>query len=457
MNKVINWTIAQYSRASVEGSHLIGYIGMTLIGTAIVGFFVTILPYSRSFPYSDEWHFIRPLTSYSASEFTSWLFIQHVDHRIPIQKLVYAFSSWLSGFDFRAVVGINYLIACGIAVLMMSVAKKYRGKAVFGDLFIPACALNLGHGALQWGFDFQFLSSAFFVALFLYLVITADRTGRAGFLVAALIALFASAWCGLNGMVLSSFLAMLVVGYFVVERVRKRAKRGISVYAAAVIVLLTNVLMWLNWTPSGASAAGGLSIVGVAKYMYGLSNACLVIYGRENFWAFGILIMLVLSALFFGIRSSFKDEDRGLSHVTMLGALCATLLLMVSIAAGRSSYMGWVGGADMHYGYLTVLMPITAWIIVSANVGRKAQGIIGLILVSLFAFAYLENSQWRYRNTAETRVQNLLAKQQLATSIDAQSIADKYISDYFFVDDLATRTAVAKGISLLRQHGGVED
>src|SRR5439155_26396325 len=128
-----------------------------------------------------------------------------------------------------------------------------RGQARFGDLLIPACVLSFGAGFSQWGFEFTFLSSTFFVALFLYLIVAYELDGRPILLNVALVALFLCALCGLNGMVISSILTLVFVAYFVSERLAKSARRRASVCVILTACTITNIVLWVFWHPSGAS------------------------------------------------------------------------------------------------------------------------------------------------------------------------------------------------------------
>ena len=61
--------------------------------------------YRNPFPYSDEWNFISK--AIGAEPFTwDWVWAQHSDHRIPIQKIFQITLLRLTGYDF------GFLILC---------------------------------------------------------------------------------------------------------------------------------------------------------------------------------------------------------------------------------------------------------------------------------------------------------------------------------------------------------
>jgi len=431
------------------------YLGLGLVGSAAIVFFNSILPHCRIFPYSDEWNYLQPLASASRSDFVAWLFAQHVDHRIPLQKVLQTVVLKLSGFDFRALVGVNFLVACVVAVLLMSTARKYRGRASFGDLLIPVCALSLGAGFSLWGFEFQFLSSTFFVALFLYLVVAHELNNRPFLFDLALLALFGCAWCGLNGMVISSVLTLVFAVYFVWKRLATSTPTRVSVFAILTACAGTNVLLWIFWRPSAASNLHTFSVPASAHFFYGLFNSSLIVYAFQNTeWKFCALALLLTAALWFGCRSIARKSNRPLSDMALLAVLGATIVLMLSLAVGRSNYESWAPGFEMHYGFLTIMMPIASWIIVSSNINRKAEIAAGVLLVALFARAYIVNWQWRFEYVSDSRTENRLVQREIATGGSSQDIARKYMRDFFFIDTPDTRSVVTSGIEILRQRGG---
>ena len=57
------------------------------------------------FSNTDEWNYIQAFGT--PTTLLSYLFEQHNDHRIPIQKLLQLSALYVGGFDFRMLVSIN--------------------------------------------------------------------------------------------------------------------------------------------------------------------------------------------------------------------------------------------------------------------------------------------------------------------------------------------------------------
>lgn len=449
--------MADKNKATIATSRWVTCLVLGLVGSAAVVFFTSILPFCRSFPYSDEWDYLEPLTSGSGRNFMEWLFAEHVDHRIPLQNALHAAVLKLTGFDFRSLIGVNFLVACVLVILLMNTAKNYRCHASFGDLFMPLCVLSLGAGFSAWGFEFQFLSSTFLIVLFLCLTIASEKKEQPVLFDFALASLFACSWCGLNGMVVSSLLTLIMAAYLAWERLTIPASARATAYAILTASAVTNALLWILWRPSNASNVqiNNLSVAGIARFFYGLFNSSLIVYAfRGTAWKFSILAMLLASGLWFGCRSILRKSRQPLSDVAMFGVLCATVLLMLSVAVGRSKYESWSPGLEMHYGVLTVLMPIVSWIIVSSSVNCRMSAMIGVLLVALFARAYVANWDWRFAYISDSKAENRAVQRQIALGGDTRAIAQEYMKDFFFVDNAYTRSLVASGIKILRREGG---
>lgn len=433
---------------------VIQVVGYGLVGLVSAVFFVAVLPSLRVFPYADEWHYVRPLTMGSPAEIIAWIFTQHGDHRIPLQKMIHGVILMSSGFDFRATVAFNYVVACVVSVLSMEVARIYRGRRSIGDLFIPACALSLGAGFSQWGFHLQFLSSTFFLVAFLYLFVSSERLSLPARQDLAVWSLAACAMCGMNGLVTSTVVIAILVTFYAWEIIRSKGlrRRG-ALYIALAACSALNVFLWATWTPAGASSLAP-SLEKSASFFIGLVNSSLVVYAFDHAaLKAGLLIALVAAALWAAFWKMRKGTLEA-CDVALFSVLTATLVLMLALAVGRSTYQGgWSPGLEMHYGYLTIMMPMVAWMMLP--VGARSSMVIGVALVAVFGKAYLENAHWRFGYIANSTLSTYAAQLEVAdSSIEAGIVASRNMSQFFWMDSNQTREYVITGIQLLRVHGG---
>jgi len=141
----------------------------------------------------------------------------------------------------------------------------------------------------------------------------------------------------------------------------------------------------------------------------------------------------------------------------MLGlaaGLAASLILVIAIAAGRSDYQGgWNPVLAFHYGYLTILIPLFSWIIVSVHLGPKWTAIYGTAVVLFFTLSFMANAQWRmeYIRSAEGQQQKISAELRSGTALE--SLVSERIRDFYFVDTPDVRKDVLDGIAEARRRG----
>src|SRR5262249_61399261 len=118
-----------------------------------------VFPACRPFPLSNEWTY-ADAAAYGWKQLAPWALVQHVEARPPLPKALQLAILELNGFDFRALVAANYLLAGALAAVALAVARLYRGSSHWGDLVIPAIALNPAAYAMQWGFHLYYLAPA---------------------------------------------------------------------------------------------------------------------------------------------------------------------------------------------------------------------------------------------------------------------------------------------------------
>lgn len=446
MNKVASehGLIAQIGAAKVLPWQWTGFLyirrdlwvaGAVVLTVALcVPFFAWVLATCRVFPFSDDWHYLAPMTQ---SPSIQWLFAEHNDHRIPTQKLLHLIVLTATHFDFRSLVAVNMLVAAVASLLFIGAARVYRGFGSVGDLFIPLVLLNLGTGFSQWGFEFAFLSSVLFSAAFLFFA--AKR-----WLTLAFAALFLCAWCGLNGVLIStaiSFSALLFIWW---QRVTLD-RLPISVLVATAA---TNFVLWITWVPSGASM-GRPSLSQFASFVAGMLNSSLVVYAVKDHpeWTMVILPALIvagtIAALYIAIR------ERSFPAFLMLAAVGSGWLLLIATAYGRAYTNPWYPGLEGHYGILAIILPVVAWIALSSAIDRRASSIVGVALVALFAVAYWSSYQWRSW-VAVNDPTTLEAGLAIAGYDDPHKVAARYISRFYYIDMPEVRDTVADGIVILR-------
>ncbi len=400
--------------------------------------------YSRIYPYSDDWTYISPLEMESTKEFVSWVFVQHVDHRIPIQKVFHYLLAQFSGYDFRVLVFSNIIIALATSLILISIAKIYRGYHHWGDTIIPLIILSPVAGYSLWAFQFQFLSSIFFVsAAILFLCKYADTQQR-HYLFLAFLQLFFCSFCGMNGVIFSTTLTIGLIFFL--------CKKNKLLFLLSAGVLVENALLWFLWTPSSASE-GILSFQTIAEiFLKLLPSSMIVFMFNDSELKIGIIVIL-LTAVIYGFFKKWKGKELSFIDILLGLSLLASFAIVLSIATGRSKVQdGWNNVLAMHYGYLTVLLPIIAWICISKFFNARISLLVGIIGITIFGAAYKKNYSWR-----DEYVRSVFEKQndiysELKKNTNTKALVDKYALDLNWKDDEASKKGVVHGLSILRKH-----
>jgi hypothetical protein len=433
------------------------------IAASAILFFTLFLPASRSFPWSDEWDYL-PGVDLKGLSLVRWLFEQHVDHRIPLQKGLHLWLLHLDGYDFRILLATNYLFACATAWLGLRIAQLYRGQLSIGDLAIPLVALNgnIGGGFAQWGFAFQFLSSTFFLLGFVALAVSAERHARPSELALALVSLLFCALCGLNGLIDATVLTSILCAFFGWELWRRSPRRPFMIYSLVAASALEIVTLWVLWTPSEAARAGTFSMWATAKFFYGMVGSSVVIcpfyfapfVPNQGRLKFALMALLMVSGLFCGIFAIRREKLRPMCDIALTGAIAATGLSMLAIAVGRSRYQAWVWGLETHYGYSTLAAPVAAWILVSKCLTRRWRVGAGIVMLAVFAYAYQSTwiCRWKWVQASAGHLAALQAS--IASTTDVKGLVKSNIADFYFVDDSSVRPKIESGIATLRRKGG---
>jgi hypothetical protein len=226
-----------------------------IVKIATIGIFIVfalcIYPVSRAHPWSDDWTYPGIYGS-NWKEFLQWVVAQHVDHRIPIIKLVQYGLLKLSRFDFRVLLLFNAAMATAGALALVGAARLHRGSAHWGDLVIPLTVLNFGFGLYAWAFSAQFSFCIALSFVFLFLFIKSQSANSKPLLIAAMVALLACALCGMNGAIVATVISAAIL----VLAIRQRAwKTQRAMVAGPALVLAMTAAVFLTWQPSGTTLA----------------------------------------------------------------------------------------------------------------------------------------------------------------------------------------------------------
>jgi hypothetical protein len=156
----------------VPHSRAIGWAIWLLTAIMSVALLVFVYRHGDNVPYFDDWLIVPAMTGHEPIT-PGWLWSQHNEHRMPVQKLLLLGLYRISGSDFRA--GMYYSAAALIlmACLLLRTAFKLRGRMVITDAFIPLLLLSLGHyNNLLWSVCAGYLTITLLAVLPICLIVS---------------------------------------------------------------------------------------------------------------------------------------------------------------------------------------------------------------------------------------------------------------------------------------------
>ena len=203
---------------------------------------VFVVRYPHNGPLIDEWEFIPALMD--EEPFWPWLWKLHNEHRFPLPRLIY-YPLFKVTHDFRAGCYVSLLGISAFTLLMISTAKRLRGRLHFADAFFPITLLHTGHYEnLVMGYQICFMMIAVFSGLLLRVIVLTDRTNlmRRGF--EAGLATFLLLGCGAGGLAFAPFMAIWLIA-LVLWRLRARSHTE-GRYLISLLILAVLMLVYIG-------------------------------------------------------------------------------------------------------------------------------------------------------------------------------------------------------------------
>jgi hypothetical protein len=314
---------------------------------------------------------------------TDFLWRPANEHRIPVPKLIYAGLIELTG-SFRSGMFFQVWAHAILALAMILVARKLRGRVSFSDAFFPLLWLHQGNGAnYMLGMQIT-ISVPTAMAGFILLLIAAGparptvRTGLAIGLCLAIMPL-----CGAFGLgqVPPIVLWLAVCGWMAWRSGRPGSRSaGIAMGAMALLVVSLIALYLYDFHPGRAKPAP-VSLATLLATSTKFLSLSLGPAGRDYWPASGILVLgstafcAALLAFAFSGRPAERARSAGL-----LATLASVLLLALAVGYGRS---GVNPDAGFSIRYVTMPSPLLCVVYFSAML-YASPWLGGLVRAALF-------------------------------------------------------------------------
>ncbi|AMV29106.1 hypothetical protein VT84_32225 [Gemmata sp. SH-PL17] len=158
---------------------------MTLGAFAFVAFIGT------NAPYADEWEFVPALLGDEPAG--PWLWQQHNEHRMLLPRVV-VLTYFRLTHDFRTGMVLQVAMLSALALVLMRLADKLRGKPHWADVFFPISLLHIGHWEnFVMGYQVCFAMFAVFATALVVVAlrITRENAFRSGAIAGACLLLLA--------------------------------------------------------------------------------------------------------------------------------------------------------------------------------------------------------------------------------------------------------------------------
>ena len=438
---------------------------LCVYGLAVVGFCLLagFTVHGNPLPYSDEWHLIPHLVDGITWDDARWLLHPHGDHQIGILKIYYSVVFAILPLDFRVVKSMNSIflfVGCFYFMHTLGKIRKYR----MGDLAIPLILLNPGYPPSFSGFSFQFMSSTLLLLGFCSAAFKTKMTPppppppRLHPLLLAAGCILINTFCGVNGTVVSFFIALAWLVCFRWIEPETSTQVGWGIRTTLSIVVISTVWILINWRPSGASTTS-LSVTftqlpNIASAFLVLLNPTPMVIPAEFHTIYTIFNLLLIATatgvLFRRALSRSRNRRVAIADFSLLTSLGATIVMLLSVAVGRAEY--WTSGLERHYGILGIVLAVVSWTTISLHMRRIMVQIVGSLFLCVNLYLYVVNFEWRATQTNRIITNTVDLYGDISKGIVIDRFVENHIRKLFYVDTPRARKIVRDNIRLLRKN-----
>src|SRR5262249_31903361 len=272
-----------------------------------------------------------------------WLWSQHNEHRMPVQKLLLLGLYRISGSDFR--VGMFYSATALILMtcFLLAVAQRLRGRIAVTDIFIPLLLLSWGHyNNLLWSVCAGYLTIVLLAVLPIGLIPWSPTPGRATALGMAVLVCVLPLTGAIGLAFAAPLAAWMLLTAMAVRKTNPGAARDMGI--GGILSFCLMALYFVGYHGSGIPSAPGIgSRLKASIDFLSLSMGPLGELGQSDLggvsvrevWGYaaaGILVLCV--AINWG--SAFWNRREFVRRTGMALLITGSLLLALAIGWGRT-------------------------------------------------------------------------------------------------------------------------
>lgn len=397
-----------------------------------------VFSFGTNVPYADEWEFVPSLTGHE--RIGPWLWQQHNEHRLPLPRLAYMALFRLT-HDFRSGMILQVAALSALALGLVRLAERLRGRPHWADAFFPVSLLHVGHWEnFVMGYQICFVLFCVLVAGIgiVALRATRDAAFRSGWIAGVLnLLLCLDGGFGLiAALPVSLWLAYLTA---IVWRSRAKWKVAVLLVLTAFPLLFLGVYQIDYQRPAHhpqPSAEPGTAIILVTLETLTVSLGI----GVGTVWVWGFAAVGALGVLTFGTLHS--DPNRA-SSLGLAAVAVGVIALAFAIGVGRAGF-----GNDMglwsRYSLLTWPLLGLAYLVWVKRGGRAGKWIPALMCAAS-ALCFPANTQ------TGLAMGELVRQQQAGIETDAALGKSPEAIAFQWLRGSGQEERAIRGISLLRQ------
>ena len=410
-----------------------------------------VLISDKRYPWSDEWNFVPYLTGVRAVTW-AWLWEQHVDHRIPIVKVIYLILSRLFPVDFRPPIYFNVLLMSTLAAILIHAARKIRKQQNYADAFFPLFTTHMGLGFWSWGFSIQFVFPTFLIGLMM--IVWTIATTKANIIRGKYACVCLSSLtlllplCGSNGLVLS-----LGCLFFLIWTLRQKFFLSAQPFfnrlimgTSALFTLFLQVFYFSDLVKTD-HGWGKLTLASFLKTTAWVYTAPLGFVFTMS-WLITLLSFFLFSWLWAKLIRELpymQPNDRLYS--------CGMMFLWVSVAAlgpivgyGRGARV-WTLGLAVHYSTLCLPLFLGTYL-VAIRLQLTRFCFVSFVLSVVIYCLYMPIS---FLYSFQIRQRMKTVDMDMKRDITLDAFISNQVSQLFFIDTNEARNLIREGMLALAQ------
>jgi len=420
---------------------------------------VFVVRYSDPGPIVDEWEFIPALTD--EEPFWPWLWKLHNEHRFPLPRLIYYPLFKITG-DFRAGCYVSIAGVALCALLMISTAKRLRGRLHFADAFFPVSLLHAGHWEnLRMGYQIAFMMNLALAAVLLRVILLTSRDNMPGRGIQAGVLTLLLLGCGAGGLAYGPFIGLwlLALAFWFRGPVPVLAKSALVILAALIPIYIGIYLIGYQRPHHHADPLevwGDLPTAGWQAFRSAL-QALSMSFGpaASGLWPVSALLICLIGlgcGIILGRMAASRYEERPRASGLLLyfGALA---LMALGIGWGRcvfltddgelgfmghSSRYGWIAWPALGATYFMAIIYGGEWS------SRWVPSAIFVIVMAMLPF----NIGTGIVTAEAYQEYNIAWEKSVRAGLSEEELIEKYYLHH--PDDIKERMRL--GVYLLRKH-----